>query len=71
MTGVVAGVIIGVVAVGVVGYFLLRALRIVQQATSGGERFGEFRSIRQPGMSILLPSPTAWKRSTCASSDDR
>ena len=54
--GVVAGVIIGVVAVGVVGYFLLRALRIVQQGYVGVvKRFGEFRSIRQPGMSILLP----------------
>jgi len=48
-------VIIGVVAVGVVGYFLLRALRIVSRATSGGEALREFRSIRQPGMSILLP----------------
>jgi regulator of protease activity HflC (stomatin/prohibitin superfamily) len=53
---VAVGVIGAVVVVGVIGLLLSRALRVVQQGSVGVvKRFGEYKSIRQPGISVLLP----------------
>lgn len=53
---VAVGVIGAIVAVGVIGLLLSRALRVVQQGSVGVvKRFGEYKSIRQPGISVLLP----------------
>src|SRR5271154_663526 len=57
-----AGEVIGIVivaalaAVGVVSVFLSRFVKIVQQGSVGVvKRLGEFKSVDQPGMRILLP----------------
>jgi regulator of protease activity HflC (stomatin/prohibitin superfamily) len=58
--GVVAlGVILGIVIVVVVLfglYVLVRSVRIVQQGSVGVvKRFGQFRTVRQPGLHVLAP----------------
>jgi regulator of protease activity HflC (stomatin/prohibitin superfamily) len=57
-----AGELIGIIAAavvvgGVVGaWFMTRCIKIVQQGSVGVvKRFGEFRSVDQPGMRILMP----------------
>jgi regulator of protease activity HflC (stomatin/prohibitin superfamily) len=57
-----AGEVIGIVVVVVVaggtfgGYFLSRCVKIVQQGSVGVvKRFGEFRSVDQPGLRVLRP----------------
>ena len=57
-----AGEVLGIVivaalaAVGVVALFLSRFVKIVQQGSVGVvKRLGEFKSVDQPGMRILLP----------------
>ena len=59
-SGAVAlGVILGIVIVVVVLfglYVLVRSVRIVQQGSVGVvKRFGEFRTVRQPGLQVLAP----------------
>lgn len=56
-TGLVAGVVVAaVVVVGGVGTAVAWALRMVQQGSVGVvKRFGEFRSIRQPGLHTMVP----------------
>src|SRR3984957_5364160 len=49
-------VIVGLAAVGGVTLFLSRFVKIVQQGSVGVvKRLGEFKSVDQPGMRILLP----------------
>jgi regulator of protease activity HflC (stomatin/prohibitin superfamily) len=57
-----AGELIGIIAVAVVAgvagasWFISRCIKIVQQGSVGVvKRFGEFRSVDQPGMRILMP----------------
>ena len=57
-----AGELIGIIAVAVVAgvaggaWFMSRCIKIVQQGSVGVvKRFGEFRSVDQPGMRILMP----------------
>jgi regulator of protease activity HflC (stomatin/prohibitin superfamily) len=56
---VVVGVVIGIVvaaAVIVALYLIVRAVKIVQQGSVGVvKRFGQFRSVCQPGLHILMP----------------
>jgi regulator of protease activity HflC (stomatin/prohibitin superfamily) len=58
--GTVAGeIVIAVVAVGIVGvilYFLKSCIKVIQQGSVGVvKRLGQFRSIRQPGLAIIMP----------------
>lgn len=54
--GLVVGVVVGIAVVLVVLYLVVRAVRIVQQGSVGVvKRFGQFRSVRQPGLHLLLP----------------
>ncbi len=65
------------IAIAVVGFavffaivgFLKSCLKVVQQGCVGVvKRFGEFKTIYQPGLHVLMPLPIGWKRSTSASS---
>jgi len=52
---VVVGIVVGVAVVAVL-WALLRSLKIVQQGSVGVvKRLGEYKSIRQPGVTVLLP----------------
>jgi regulator of protease activity HflC (stomatin/prohibitin superfamily) len=55
--GVIAGgVVVVVVVVAVVGVTLKKAFKVVQQGSVGVvKRFGEFKSVRQPGIAVILP----------------
>ncbi|HXA34644.1 MAG TPA: SPFH domain-containing protein, partial [Acidimicrobiales bacterium] len=55
--GAVAGVVvIVVVVVVVVAVALKKAFKVVQQGSVGVvKRFGEFKSVRQPGIALLVP----------------
>jgi regulator of protease activity HflC (stomatin/prohibitin superfamily) len=45
-----------IVVVGLVSWFMSRCLKIVQQGSVGVvKRFGEFKSVDQPGMRVLMP----------------
>src|SRR5580692_11366244 len=49
-------VVVALAAVGVVTVFMTRCIKIVQQGSVGVvKRLGEFKSVDQPGMRILLP----------------
>ncbi len=54
-----AEVVVIVVALGVVGlglWFLKSSIKVVQQGSVGVvKRLGEFKSVRQPGVSVLVP----------------
>ena len=55
--GVIAGgVVVAIVVVAVVGVTLKKAFKVVQQGSVGVvKRFGEFKSVRQPGIAVLMP----------------
>ena len=54
--GEVAVVVVGIGLGLIVLFAIVRAMRIVQQGSVGVvKRFGEFRSVQQPGIHILLP----------------
>jgi regulator of protease activity HflC (stomatin/prohibitin superfamily) len=55
--GVIAGgVVVIIVVVAVVGVTLKKAFKVVQQGSVGVvKRFGEFKSVRQPGIAVILP----------------
>ena len=55
--GVVAGgVVVVIVVVVVVAVVLKKALKVVQQGSVGVvKRLGEFKSVRQPGIAVLMP----------------
>lgn len=56
-SGVIAvGVVVAIVVVAVVGVTLKKSFKVVQQGSVGVvKRFGEFKSVRQPGIAVLLP----------------
>ena len=69
--GEVVGILIiaGLAVIGVVSLFASRFIKIVQQGSVGVvKRFGEFKSVDQPGLHVLMPFATGWTRSTSASS---
>jgi regulator of protease activity HflC (stomatin/prohibitin superfamily) len=55
--GVIAGgVVVVIVVVVVVAVVLKKALKVVQQGSVGVvKRLGEFKSVRQPGIAVLMP----------------
>ncbi len=55
--GVVAGVVVAViVVVALVALVLKKAFKVVQQGSVGVvKRLGEFKSVRQPGIAVLMP----------------
>jgi regulator of protease activity HflC (stomatin/prohibitin superfamily) len=55
--GVIAGgVVVIIIVVAVVGVTLKKAFKVVQQGSVGVvKRFGEFKSVRQPGIAVILP----------------
>jgi regulator of protease activity HflC (stomatin/prohibitin superfamily) len=55
--GVLAGEIVGGVAIlAIVVFFLRASVKVIQQGSVGVvKRLGEFRSIRQPGLAVLTP----------------
>src|SRR5580698_8383081 len=58
MVGEIIGIIVAVaiVGIGLGAWFMSRCIKIVQQGSVGVvKRFGEFRSVDQPGMRILMP----------------
>lgn len=65
----VEALVVGAVVLGLVVAFLRSSLKVVQQGCVGVvKRFGEFRAIKQPGLHVLIPSPTGWTGLTSASS---
>ncbi|HMD45283.1 MAG TPA: SPFH domain-containing protein [Acidimicrobiales bacterium] len=55
-TGEVVAVTVGVAIGLLILWFLLRSVRIVQQGSVGVvKRLGEFRHVRQPGITVLIP----------------
>ena len=54
LIGIVAVVVIG--GIGLTAWFASRCVKIVQQGSVGVvKRFGEFRSVDQPGLRVLRP----------------
>lgn len=55
--GVIAGgVVVVIVVVAVVGVTLKKMFKVVQQGSVGVvKRFGEFKSVRQPGIAVIVP----------------
>jgi len=55
--GVIAGgIVIIIIVAAVVGVTLKKAFKVVQQGSVGVvKRFGEFKSVRQPGIAVILP----------------